>query len=282
MKKFSVVIPSDRSDYLYKLLKDFEEQEYSLDDVEILIIGGSDLDFIEDFKGAEFSVEHIEYRGGASSARNKGIEASDGEYLIFLDDDVRLKKNFLEKCEEYVDDFSAFCFRVEGPRSTFLEKLFLGKLVSSFGIILSGFEVEKDEVLEVSHFPGCCFVASREAIGSVRFDEYFEEGNGYLDDTDFTFSIGRKGYSLKFVPFYSVKHEMGEGGYRVDEYSGWLYYFWNHKSYFVEKHSGRAFLWLGFLFSFFEFLYISLMKRNLFSKELIEGWLDGWLGEHRY
>lgn len=48
--------------------------------------------------------------GGLSSARNTGMDAAKGEYILFLDSDDWLEPNALEKLLEHLDDEDMLCF----------------------------------------------------------------------------------------------------------------------------------------------------------------------------
>lgn len=88
----SVVIPThNRSDLLPRAIKSVQEQIYS--DLEIIVVSDGSTDdtkaVVEGISKKDSRVRFIEYhpaRGG-NIARNTGIEAAQGEYVAFLDDD---------------------------------------------------------------------------------------------------------------------------------------------------------------------------------------------------
>jgi GT2 family glycosyltransferase len=228
-------------------------------------------------------------------ARNIGINNSHGEFLIFLDDDVRVDEYFIVKCLNLSKDFIVFSFRIinpDDPRPMIVKAIhshFVGKIVLSLGLIFGGFELERYSKMKISvdHFPGTAFVVKREIVGNLRFDEYLGKGNGYLEDTDFTYSLRKKGHTLAFVTGYSIRHERApEGGNRVHDISEWLnqkwlYYYWNHKAYFVKKHGGVLRLATATFVNFIECVFISMLTRRFFVKTFLEGWFDGVRAKHR-
>lgn len=102
----SIIIPAFNVEkYIIKCFESIIEQEYK--DIEIIFIddGSSDLtyykakDFLE--KNLFFKYKIIKQKNlGVSIARNKGIEAAEGEYILFLDADDYLEKSVLKKCVE--------------------------------------------------------------------------------------------------------------------------------------------------------------------------------------
>ena len=89
--KVSVIVPVFNSeDLLGNCLESIENQ--SLKDIEIICVddGSSDgsFDILKQFssKDARFKIYQQE-NSGAGSARNRGIEESSGEYILFVDSD---------------------------------------------------------------------------------------------------------------------------------------------------------------------------------------------------
>lgn len=269
------------------LLSDIEKQEFDKAKVEVIIVSSGDGELEKGVikRGGKLEVKHFhsKKRIGSSTARNRCIEASTGKFLIFLDDDVRLNTDFLEECKKYAKKYECFCFRIKGAKSNIMEKKFLGKIFLPFGLIFGGFNGEGKKQVQVMHFPGCFFV-SKKCVGITKYDKYWEKGNGYLDDCDFSYSLHEKGCRLYYIPRHHITHLLAPtGGYREPEYRKWLYYYWNHKAYFIKNHARhKIYLSTAFLPNLLECLYICTMKRKLFVKEFVNGWLDGLQKIHRY
>ena len=118
--KVSVIIP------FYNVKEYFREcvdsvLEQTLPEVEaVLVDDGSDDgsekiadDYARDYPG-RVKVVHKE-NGGASSARNAGIDVAEGEYVYFLDSDDRLKKHALQFLydEASAEDLDILLFNAE-------------------------------------------------------------------------------------------------------------------------------------------------------------------------
>lgn len=104
--KFSVIIPAYNSeDFLERTVDSVLCQTYS--DYELIIVndGSTDntLSIAKDLAQRNNNIRCInKENGGLSSARNAGIKAAKGEYLVFLDSDDRLHSNDLLRKIAYI------------------------------------------------------------------------------------------------------------------------------------------------------------------------------------
>ena len=99
--KVSVVMPVyNAADYIGEALSDLTTQTY--DDFEIICVNDGSTDggenIIEDFVNRDERIKVItQTNKGGGSARNKGLDAADGDYILFLDADDRFEKNLIER-----------------------------------------------------------------------------------------------------------------------------------------------------------------------------------------
>jgi len=98
--KISIIIPTlNEEKYLPKLLKSIKSQTYV--DYEVIVADAGSKD-----KTKEITLQygHKIIQGGRPAAgRNAGAKMAQGEYLLFLDSDIILPKNFLEKAIKQFD-----------------------------------------------------------------------------------------------------------------------------------------------------------------------------------
>ncbi len=113
MKKFSVIIPVyNRPDEINELLDSLSRQSYS--DFEVIIVeDGSTLpchEIVDRYAG-RLDIRYI-YKDneGRSIARNAGIEASDGDYLVFFDSDCVIPPQYFESLNKYLTASPADCY----------------------------------------------------------------------------------------------------------------------------------------------------------------------------
>ncbi|MBO8183477.1 MAG: glycosyltransferase [Archaeoglobus sp.] len=273
------------------LLKDFSKM-LPEDEVEIIVLIDSNGDDYKKLvkrysKTINLRAEFFKRRMGSSRLRNYGLRISSGKYLIFLDDDIRLKSDFVSKCKESIKLYDAFCFRIDLPvdsRPSIVKKihrLLPGKILVKGCFITGGFDLKHPKpLIEVDHFPGV-FVIKREMVENLSFDEKLGKGNGYLDDTEFSYSSKKENkMKLYFITDYSVKHlRYPTGGNRVHDVTEWvsdrwLYYYWNHRAYFTKKH-GFVFIPLASLIGFIEAIFISAITKKNHLLTFLKGWLNG-------
>ena len=94
----SIIIPvHNSSKYLRKCLNSILSQTYK--NLEIITVenGSTDnsLEILKEYKG-KIKVEVLK-KGNIGLARNKGIDKSTGEYLVFIDSDDEINEYFIEK-----------------------------------------------------------------------------------------------------------------------------------------------------------------------------------------
>ncbi|ASN80489.1 glycosyltransferase [Deinococcus ficus] len=97
----SVIIPTHlRHDSLNLILEDLYNQEYPKDLYEVIVVDSKEhventQEFIHNIQFHNF-VKILEADNNIAKKRNTGAECASGEYLIFLDDDMRVGGNFIE------------------------------------------------------------------------------------------------------------------------------------------------------------------------------------------
>lgn len=80
--KFSVIIPVGRNGTEKKIRETVRKNDFPQDRIEIVLVYGEEL---------------------PGEKRNKGAVVSKGEYLIFIDDDVELERDYFSKLEEILE-----------------------------------------------------------------------------------------------------------------------------------------------------------------------------------
>ena len=103
MKKISVIIPSYKpAEYLNKCLLSLENQTLSKKQYKVYISLNGPKDDYEKYILRLLSEMNFEYKyiyikeAGVSNARNRLLDISTEEYIVFMDDDDLVSKNYLE------------------------------------------------------------------------------------------------------------------------------------------------------------------------------------------
>ncbi|MBR6444821.1 MAG: glycosyltransferase family 2 protein [Prevotella sp.] len=194
MKKISVIIPTYRPDtYIFKCLESLLNQTLPKNQFEIIVVLNGDKEpyekqlseFAERFGEQTIQILYSEEKG-VSNARNTGIEASKGKYLVFVDDDDWVSPNYLTNLLSQADPNTIVLSNVvaidedrKTPTQHFMSDAYAknkgNKNVSLFKIR--------------SYFSSPCGkIIPRNVIGDNRFLRNFSLG----EDALFMFDISRK------------------------------------------------------------------------------------------
>ena len=109
MPVFSVIIPVYKVEkYISRCIESVLKQSFS--DFELLLVNDGSPDksgiICDEYakKDQRIKVFHKE-NGGVSSARNIGIKNACGKYIVFIDSDDEVERNYLECMNGYESDF---------------------------------------------------------------------------------------------------------------------------------------------------------------------------------
>ena len=139
MPKVSVIMLTyNRIQYVRNMIEDMLGQSFS--DFEYIIVNNGCTDgtesILNEYASKDCRIKIITLLGSEKIgyARNRGVEASNGEYIVFVDDDDRVKTGFLEFLVNLLEENNAdisVCGATEGdgttriPQCIFDEKLIL-------------------------------------------------------------------------------------------------------------------------------------------------------------
>ena len=111
---FTIIIPTlNEEKFVGKLLADLVKQTYT--DFEIILVDAQSTDktieVVKEYKKI-LPIQKILQIGGrnVSKQRNRGAEIARGAYLVFLDADARIDKNFLKKLNAYISKQKGLLF----------------------------------------------------------------------------------------------------------------------------------------------------------------------------
>ncbi len=110
--RFSVILCTyNREKYIFQALESIALQDYPNDRYEIVLINNNSTDqtekicssFQEKYPEISFSY-HVEIQQGLSHARNRGIQESLGELLVYVDDDATVFPEYLQAYDDFFRD----------------------------------------------------------------------------------------------------------------------------------------------------------------------------------
>ncbi len=153
---------------------------------------------------------------GASASRNRGIDESSAEYLLFLDDDVIPDENILEEYGSALKKYSTgeesllgLVGIVEFPRTTNLPILHGGILMSYLTFM---FEISKNPSYEKPSWGVTANILYKKFPGMFFDTSYAKTGGG--EDVDFALRLFQEhGVKLRSCPSAKVHHPFWNGGF---------------------------------------------------------------------
>ncbi len=223
---FSIVIPSlNEEKYLPQLLNDLAKQSFTNFEV-IHVDGSSDdktVEVAQQFSSA-FSVKSFVVKiRNVAYQRNFGGKKAKSEWIIFMDADNRIKKDFLteifQQLEQLPDTEAFSCFLDIASRNILQKKL--------VELMNTGMEMScKIKPLTLGSLIG----ARREVLTKVQFQENLKMS----EDCQFVSDIIASNYKFQFLrkPRYAASM-------RRFEKDGSLKFIWEHTWSFVVYLSGH-------------------------------------------
>ena len=175
--KLSIIIPTfNEENYLPHLLESIKRQDFQ--DYEVIVADAGSEDSTKDI-AHEWGCKVVE--GGLPAVgRNRGAESSRGEYLLFLDSDVILTRDYLELC---LDEFQKRKLGIAITQIAPLSDTFLNKITHD----LANFFMKRVENIK-PHGAGCYgIITTRNLHYEV---EGFDEDLDFGEDTDYIERIG--------------------------------------------------------------------------------------------
>jgi len=276
--KVSVIIPTyNRWPILAKSLSFLRNQ--SFEDFEVIIV-----DDVSEQKAPKLEPNvryfRLEKRSGSPAARNFGANRANGEYLLFLDDDMVLGRNYIEELfrrMEAYEEISAVAGRliyVKDGVFSVSNKVFdvPVKVAKLSGDILGSFDRKTGAVVEVPTLHVAALIRKQDFHLVGGFDSETYVGNFFREETDFFFRLAKIGKKLCFDPHVVAYHiETGRGGQRSNILFYEYYVLRNHVK-FLQKFFGRKWSIMAFFFVFRriherlkELFYMTLRKMGLIN-----------------
>lgn len=220
--KVSIIIPTkNNADILEKCLESIRNLDYPDDEIEVIIVDGhSTDDTVEIARKCGCKVVY-EDAGTIGGARNIGVEHSEGDYIVFIDADCVVDRDWLKNLiREFRDEKVA---SVGGPNITPEDDTEFAKCIGEALKLLSipgaRYAFNADRVVEIHHNPTC---------NSAYRRSIFQEVGGFnpklitCDDEELDYRIRKKGYRILFTPHARVYH------YRRSTWKSFAKMAWNY------------------------------------------------------
>jgi len=241
----SLIIPTyKREGSLGRVLKSLKSEERDLLEIIVVSQGADTLKKL----GGKVTILRLA-KPSMTRARNFGAKKARGDLLLFLDDDVVVRKGLVGNHVRNFTDLTvaATCGRVITPdQKREPVDRHVGR-IGVFGNVSGGFSSTIRQ--EVDTVIGCNMCWRRDVyttLGGV--DEQFT-GNALREETDLSLRAKKLGYNIIFEPKAVVEHHRAPtGGARKSQGRlQWYYDFFSNETYFFLKHRPHIllpFFWL--------------------------------------
>lgn len=213
----SIIIPMhNASRYIEKTLQSIMEQDFK--DFEIILIDDGSNDDSCDIADKFLSKHAIPYiiypqkNSGASSARNKGIDLSKGNYLLFLDDDDAISSNHISNLYNEAikenNDFSFTYLAKIDEHGNILTDINSFKALKNKSSIKSKDLIKLEMLMEIPfYFVQLMYKKDTINTHNIRFSE----GKKYGEDTEFALKAlthaNNIGLNHEFTYFYLQRED---------------------------------------------------------------------------
>ena len=190
----SIIVPVYKTErYLNRCVESIGRQDYS--DLEIILVDDGSPDnsgkLCDDLANADKRIRVIhKANGGLSSARNAGIDNSNGKYICFVDSDDYIEKDHVSTLYNQLIKHNADLVKIdyaEVNTDDYSEK--------AVSVSEKVYDNAEKAFLELRVDSACVFMYKRELIGNTRFPE-----GKTSEDIPFNFNIFQKAKRLVYLP----------------------------------------------------------------------------------
>lgn len=189
---FSVIISAlNEEKYLPKLLTDLTQQK--IKDFELIIVDGGSKDktlsVVNKYKGSFDKFKLVKSdKKNLCYQRNLGAQKSEGRYLIFLDADVRIRKDYLSTIKKVIEKQSfLFLTTYQFEDSDKLDK---------FLVQVTNYSLELLKLINKQMAPGYNFIILKEVFDKIGG---FNEKTTISEDHDLSMRIQEAGVKINII-----------------------------------------------------------------------------------
>ena len=245
----SLIVPTrNREHTLRKVVASYFEQD-DVDEIVIVNDGGEDgsVAFVRDaarsYPEVHLVVVSNASRCGAAACRNRGVEVARNRFVLFVDDDEYLEKGYARTCLQKLTTTSAGA--VSGRRIYMLGQETQDDALRRFQTGFrntSPFNRWLCEYVNGAKYSGdiempltnAIILTEKALVLEHPFDEFYNKGNGYREESDFQMHLFVSGKSILVTnsvhSFHLPMQAVRTGGQRTNRLKRiyWSVYFTRH------------------------------------------------------
>ena len=207
--KVSIIIPTYNGlNHLKSLLPSIEEVDFPKRNIEVIIVDNNSVDNTKSYIKENYKdlcrIIHLRENAGFCKACNIGAKTAEGKWLVFLNNDMKLDKNFLKGFLEVIDGTDIVCggakiLSWDGSKIDFVKGS-----INPLGFGFNDFYGKKYEegTFNTSYpllFPcGGAMIIRKDIFSEVKgFDEKYYM---LFEDVDLGWRLNLFGYKVYFCP----------------------------------------------------------------------------------
>ncbi len=273
MTALTVIIPNFNGEHLLKqCLSALKATDTSGVELDIIIVdnGSEDnsIDLINKFSKDITVIANSENLGFAEAC-NQGAVKAEGDYILFLNNDTKVEKNWLQALLEGIDEESNIICTSSKIVGWDEDKVEFGGGEINFcgyGFQRASFKEKYMPLESPSLIPfacGCSMLIKRDVfIECGMFDKDFF---AFYEDVDLGWRLNILGYKTLYCPHSVVQHRHHATAKKLNE--GFLYYLWSRNALvsvlknYEDKLVSKVFT-AAFLLTFERFIYISGLRKK--------------------
>ena len=236
----SVVIPTlNRDEFLYDSIKDMINQDYT--NYEIIVVDQSDNinEKVEELvKQNSDKIRYFRNLGfkGLPQARNFGWQNAKHEIILYIDDDIRAEKDFVQN---HVLGFRDTQVGVVGGK--IIEAgMGDGEKVGRFNpwTFKLSTEFSNQTTQIVDHVKGCNFSVRKDILKQINgFDEHINIGAALYEELEMMLRVKKNHYKILFNANAELKHLVAiDGGCRVEDIPKYMKGLAHNRSLIISRY----------------------------------------------
>ena len=209
----SYIIPTMlRQDYTLRLLEDLKTQTYQVNQVVVVDATPEDKRDQSLYNSSNYPFEVIfkwQTTKGSCRARNEAIDLCTGDYIVFGDDDIRIRPDFIENHIKLLQTYNAGACNGLDIMADHIEQN-----LDDLEVKLKNVDSNRLKVGASQSFSNANSCVKREHVATLVGNDVNYDG-GYGEDGDFGISLTKIGVPVLHNPFSVNLHlKPPQGGYR--------------------------------------------------------------------
>lgn len=180
---------------------------------------------VEKYKNLDIDIINNDYNTGFVEPHNQAIKlalGAEADWVLLLNNDVRMNPEFLQKMVEYAED--AGNVGLLNPVMTYFDNdkiWFAGSRIIyplgithhiNRGVLYGEFKKKYSKPYDVVSIAGTCELISTRLVKKIGYidKDYF----AYYEDVDYSFRARKSGFKVQIIPSVTIEHKVSASANR--------------------------------------------------------------------